>query len=100
MKQLVEIEPTTVDGISIRGFLGKAGVSRPTRAKALPRDKSDLHLFDDMGKPCGTECTASGIRHLTDHCGAKTVSDFLDVLCHVRLPPFPALRTLWRWRFL
>jgi DNA mismatch repair protein MutL len=35
MKQLVEIEPTTVDGISIRGFLGKAGVSRPTRAEQI-----------------------------------------------------------------
>ncbi len=35
MKQVVEIEPTTVDGISIRGFLGKAGVSRPTRAEQI-----------------------------------------------------------------
>jgi DNA mismatch repair protein MutL len=35
MKQLVEIEPTAVDGISIRGFLGKAGVSRPTRAEQI-----------------------------------------------------------------
>jgi DNA mismatch repair protein MutL len=35
MKQLVEIEPTTVDGVSIRGFLGKAGVSRPTRAEQI-----------------------------------------------------------------
>jgi DNA mismatch repair protein MutL len=35
MKQLVEIEPSTVDGISIRGFLGKAGVSRPTRAEQI-----------------------------------------------------------------
>jgi DNA mismatch repair protein MutL len=33
MKQVVEIEPATVDGISIRGFLGKAGVSRPTRTE-------------------------------------------------------------------
>jgi DNA mismatch repair protein MutL len=35
MKQVVEIEPTAVDGISIRGFLGKAGVSRPTRAEQI-----------------------------------------------------------------
>jgi DNA mismatch repair protein MutL len=35
MKQVVEIEPTTLDGISIRGFLGKAGVSRPTRAEQI-----------------------------------------------------------------
>jgi DNA mismatch repair protein MutL len=35
MKQVVEIEPVTVSGISIRGFLGKAGVSRPTRADQI-----------------------------------------------------------------
>jgi DNA mismatch repair protein MutL len=35
MKQLIEIEPTTVAGISIRGFLGKAGISRPTRAEQI-----------------------------------------------------------------
>ena len=35
MKQVVEIEPITEDGISIRGFLGKAGVSRPTRAEQI-----------------------------------------------------------------
>jgi len=35
MKQVVEIESTAVDGISIRGFLGKAGVSRPTRAEQI-----------------------------------------------------------------
>jgi DNA mismatch repair protein MutL len=35
MKQVIEIEPTTVEGISIRGFLGKAGVSRPTRAEQI-----------------------------------------------------------------
>jgi DNA mismatch repair protein MutL len=35
MKQVVEIEPTTVDGISIRGFLGKAGVSRSTRVEQI-----------------------------------------------------------------
>jgi DNA mismatch repair protein MutL len=35
MKQVVEIEPTTMGGISIRGFLGKAGVSRPTRAEQI-----------------------------------------------------------------
>src|SRR5258707_13598134 len=33
MKQLIEIEPTTVAGISIRGLLGKAGSSRSTRAE-------------------------------------------------------------------
>jgi DNA mismatch repair protein MutL len=35
MKQVVEIGTTTVDGVSIRGFLGKAGVSRPTRAEQI-----------------------------------------------------------------
>jgi DNA mismatch repair protein MutL len=35
MKQIVEIEPVTMKGISIRGFLGKAGVSRPTRAEQI-----------------------------------------------------------------
>ena len=35
MKQVIEIEPTTVEGISIRGFLGKAGVSRPTRVEQI-----------------------------------------------------------------
>jgi DNA mismatch repair protein MutL len=35
MKQLIEIEPATVAGISIRGFLGKAGISRPTRAEQI-----------------------------------------------------------------
>ncbi|MGA7129412.1 MAG: DNA mismatch repair endonuclease MutL [Chthoniobacterales bacterium] len=35
IKRVVEIEPTTTDGISIRGFLGKAGVSRPTRAEQI-----------------------------------------------------------------
>ena len=35
MNQIVEIEPVTVEGISIRGFLGKAGVSRPTRAEQI-----------------------------------------------------------------
>jgi DNA mismatch repair protein MutL len=35
MKQLVEIESTTVAGVSVRGFLGKAGVSRPTRAEQI-----------------------------------------------------------------
>jgi DNA mismatch repair protein MutL len=35
MKQVVEIEPLTVDGISLRGFLGKAGVSRSTRAEQI-----------------------------------------------------------------
>lgn len=35
MKQLIEIEPTTVAGISIRGFLGKAGISRSTRAEQI-----------------------------------------------------------------
>ena len=35
MRQVVEIEPTTVDGLSIRGYLGKAGVSRPTRAEQI-----------------------------------------------------------------
>jgi DNA mismatch repair protein MutL len=35
MKQLVEIDAAAVDGISIRGFLGKAGVSRPTRAEQI-----------------------------------------------------------------
>jgi len=35
MKQLIEIEPTTGAGISIRGFLGKAGISRPTRAEQI-----------------------------------------------------------------
>jgi DNA mismatch repair protein MutL len=35
MKQVVEIEPTAMHGISIRGFLGKAGVSRPTRAEQI-----------------------------------------------------------------
>jgi DNA mismatch repair protein MutL len=35
IKQLIEIEPTTVGEISIRGFLGKAGVSRPTRTEQI-----------------------------------------------------------------
>jgi DNA mismatch repair protein MutL len=35
IKQLIEIEPATVAGISIRGFLGKAGISRPTRAEQI-----------------------------------------------------------------
>jgi DNA mismatch repair protein MutL len=35
LNQLIEIEPTTVAGISIRGFLGKAGISRPTRAEQI-----------------------------------------------------------------
>ena len=35
MKQLIEIKSTTVAGISIRGFLGKAGISRPTRAEQI-----------------------------------------------------------------
>src|SRR5258707_4543135 len=35
IKQLIEIEPTTVAGISIRGFLGKAGISRSTRAEQI-----------------------------------------------------------------
>jgi len=35
MKQLIEIEPATVAGISIRGFLGKAGISRPTRSEQI-----------------------------------------------------------------
>ena len=35
LNQLIEIESTTVAGISIRGFLGKAGISRPTRAEQI-----------------------------------------------------------------
>ena len=35
LNQLIEIESTTVAGISIRGFLGKAGISRPTRSEQI-----------------------------------------------------------------
>ena len=35
LKQVVEIEPATVEGIRVCGFLGKAGVSRPTRAEQI-----------------------------------------------------------------
>jgi DNA mismatch repair protein MutL len=35
LKQVVEIEPVAVEGIRVRGFLGKAGVSRPTRAEQI-----------------------------------------------------------------
>jgi DNA mismatch repair protein MutL len=35
LQQVVEIEPVTVEGTRVRGFLGKAGVSRPTRAEQI-----------------------------------------------------------------
>jgi DNA mismatch repair protein MutL len=35
LDQLLEIDPLTTDGISVRGFLGKAGVSRSTRAEQI-----------------------------------------------------------------
>jgi DNA mismatch repair protein MutL len=35
LDQLIEIDPLTKDGTSIRGFLGKAGVSRSTRSEQI-----------------------------------------------------------------
>jgi hypothetical protein len=42
--------------------------------------KARLYRCDDMSQPGSTEYISSGVRHLADHLGTKTSSDFEDPL--------------------
>jgi hypothetical protein len=73
-----------------------ARIGWPAWAQTLPRLKAGLYACDNMRQPCGTERAPTGARHFAHHPCAEPRGSFIDVLCHIRLPPLLAFRLLGR----